>query len=238
MIRRESRPIQSAGGTVRVPLFSGARSVIRHSVFVILFSPLFVFGHACEFLVVRLETKPDRVVLEITADYGGNPLIPDETTAREAVKNILQVHLGGQVRRLEDLEPLKFEKRSQWDPDAPAAFSPAPDGQEHQLLTGIWSWPPHTDFISLGVPRKNLHDVLLWTRDEKLPGKDARWMLLIEGDKTPEIRLKPETPKAEPHWLVQVLQWGLWSAWLTWVVHLLNRHHRKGKADAETMTES
>lgn len=230
VIRRESRPVQSAGGTIWVPLFSWAYSVIRHSVFVILFSPLFVFGHACEFLVAKLEVKPDRVILEITADYGGNPLIPDEATARDAVKNIFEVYLGGQVRRLEDLEPLRFEFRTQWDPETPASFAPPPNGQDHQLLTGIWNWPPHTDFITLAVPKKNLHDALLWTKDEKLPGKDARWMLLIEGDKTPEIRVTPEQPELEPHGLARALQWGLLGSLLTWMIYLENRNHRKGKA--------
>ncbi len=157
-------------------------------------APLFVFGHGCEFLLAKLEVKPARVTLEITADYGANPLIEDEAAARQAVLNILEVHLGGQVRRLEDLDPLRFEQRAQWDLDAPTSMAAPPDGQPHQLLTGIWSWRPHTDKIVLAVPKKNLHDVLLWTQDEKLAGKEAKWMMLIEGDKTPEIVIWPRPP--------------------------------------------
>lgn len=186
-------------------------------------APLFVFGHACEFLVAKLEVKPDRVTLEITADYGGNPMIPDEATAQEAVRNILQVHLGGQVRRLEDLEPLKFEKRSQWDPEAPASFAPAPDGQGHLLLTGIWTWRPHTGRIALAVPDNNPHDVLLWTQDDKLPGKDAKWMLLIEGEKTPEIQVIPKKQVPEPHPVVTVLRWAFLGLMLGWMWKLNHR---------------
>lgn len=186
-------------------------------------APLFAFGHACEFLVARLEVKDGFVQLEITADYGGNPMITDEVAAREAVKSILQVHLGGQVRRLEDLEPLKFEKRSQWDPNAPAAFAPAPDGQEHQLMTGIWRWPSHADHISLAVPQGNLHDVLLWTKQEHLPWKEAKWMLLIEGEMTPEIRVRSEKQELKPHPVVIGLRWGFMGLLAAWMWRLQNR---------------
>lgn len=181
-------------------------------------APLFAFGHACEFLVARLETKPDLVTLEITADYGGNPLIVDEAAAREAVRSIFKVHSGGQVKGLEELSPLRMESRSQWDPATPASLAPPPDGQTHLLITGVWNWKPDADFMALAVPKKNLHDVLLWTRGEKLPGKDARWMLLIEGDKTPDIRVKPETlgPRFSS-WLwfwLPVPALGLAGAWM------------------------
>lgn len=200
-------------------------------------APLLAWGHACEFLVARLEVTPDRVNLEITADYGGNPLLPDETAAREAVKSILEVHLGGQVRRLEDLEPVKLEKRTQWDPETPASLAPPPDGQEHQLITGLWSWRPHTDFITLAVPKKNLHDVLLWTRDEKLPGKDARWMLLIEGDKTPEIRVRPQEPESPEHRVSSWFPWAIPVVMLLWKWGGAYRRWR-GKGRGVVLTES
>lgn len=179
-------------------------------------APLFVFGHACEFLVARLETKPDLVTLEITADYGGNPLIVDAAAAQEAVKNIFEVRSGGKVRKLEELAPLRLESRSQWDPATPASLAPPPDGQAHLLITGLWSWKPDTDSMALAVPEKNLHDVLLWTRDEKLPGKDARWMLLIEGDSTPDIRIKPAAlGSGLSFWLlVPGTVLGLAAAWM------------------------
>jgi hypothetical protein len=112
-------------------------------------APLFAFGHACEFLVARLEVNGDCLRLEITADYGGNPLIEDEAEARRAVRSILRVSSGEKVRALEDLAPLRMELRSDWDPEAPTAFAPAPDGQPHQLLTAMWSWQADADEVTL-----------------------------------------------------------------------------------------
>jgi hypothetical protein len=157
-------------------------------------APLFAFGHACEFLVARLELNGDALHLEITADYGGNPLIADEAAAREALQKILQVRSRGQGRTLEELAPLKFERRAEWDPLAPTAFAPAPDGQPHQLLTALWQWRADVGELSLAVPKGNLHDVLLWTRDEHLPGKQAQWMMLIEGENTPPIFIPRSSP--------------------------------------------
>lgn len=152
-------------------------------------APLFASGHACEFLVARLEVKGDALHLEITADYGGNPLIADEAAAREALRKILQVRSKGQGRALEELAPLIIEHRTDWDPHAPTAFAPTPDGQPHQLLTALWQWSADVDDLTLAVPEGSLHDVLLWTRDEHLPGKQAKWMMLIEGESTPPISI-------------------------------------------------
>ncbi|MBB5035927.1 hypothetical protein [Prosthecobacter dejongeii] len=152
-------------------------------------APLFAFGHACEFLVARLEVKNGTLQLEITADYGGNPLLADEAAAREALRKILQVRSKGQGRTLEELSPLKMERRTDWDPQAPTAFAPAPDGQPHQLLTALWQWRADVADLTLAVPEGSLHDVLLWTRDEHLPGKQAKWMMLIEGESTPQISI-------------------------------------------------
>ena len=152
-------------------------------------APLFAFGHACEFLVAKVEITRDLVILEITADYGGNPMIADEEAARVALKNILQIHAGGQTHALETLAPLNFEHRQQWDPATPANFSPPPDGQTHQLLTAVWRWKPKAREIAFGVPDGSPNDVLLWTTAGQLPGKDVQWMLLIEGESTPAIQL-------------------------------------------------
>lgn len=174
-------------------------------------APLFAFGHACEFLVARLEVKGDALQLEITADYGGNPLITDEAAASEAVRKILQVRSKGQGRTLEELAPLKIERRTDWDPQAPTTFSPAPDGQPHQLLTALWQWRADADELTLAVPEGSLHDVLLWTRDEHLPGKQAKWMMLIEGESTPQISI--QRPASWKWWLPMTFMLvgiGLW----------------------------
>jgi hypothetical protein len=175
-------------------------------------APLIAFSHACEFLVARLDMKAGSIHLEITADYGGNPLIEDEAAAREAVKRILQVHAGGQVWALEDLAPLNIQHRTQWDPQTPASFAPPQNGQDHQLLSAVWEWQPKVDELTLAVPKGHLHDVLLWTQDEHLPGKQAKWMLLIEGESTPVIHIPHTGPKGWIISLVAVVGLGLFLA--------------------------
>ena len=75
--------------------------VIRISSFVILNAPLCVFGHGAEFLSAKLTLLPDaEVLLEITADHGGNPLIVDESAAKDALLDPIR------LRRDDVLVPL------------------------------------------------------------------------------------------------------------------------------------
>jgi hypothetical protein len=150
-------------------------------------APLSVWGHACEFLVARMETGGGLLRLEITADHGGNPLLPDEEAAIQAVQEVVQIWSPSGPQKLAELAPLRIEKRTQWDLEAPASFSPPPDGTQHQLVTGLWEWRPDGREVVLSVQKGGIHDVLLWTLDHALPGRQARWMLLIEGEKTPPI---------------------------------------------------
>ncbi len=165
--------------------------------------------------MARLEMKAGTVELEITADYGGNPLLQDEDEARRAVKSVLQVRSGGQVASLQDLAPVSVENRSQWDPDAPTSFSPPPEGEAHQLVTAIWRWRPGTQEIVLGVPEGSLHDVLLWTRDDNLPGRQAKWMMLIEGESTPNLRVEHAAAAMATLTLTLTAGPGLGWVWIT-----------------------
>ena len=182
-------------------------------------APLFVSGHACEFLVARLEVKGGTLHLEITADYGGNPFITDEAEARKAVKGAIKLRTEDTLRALEDLAPMKLEKRSQWDVDAPTAFAPAPDGQPHQLVTGIWQWQADAkvDEVTLVLPEVTGHDVLLWTRDEKLADRQAKWMMLIGGESSPVIRLeRPRVPAWKFLLPAAVVMGLLMAGWVKW----------------------
>ncbi|HAL71651.1 MAG TPA: hypothetical protein DCP71_07745, partial [Verrucomicrobiales bacterium] len=158
-------------------------------------APLFAFGHACEFLVARLELNGDALHLEITADYGGNPLIADEAAAREALQKILQVRSRGQGRTLEELAPLKFERRAEWDPLAPTAFAPAPDGQPHQLLTALWQWRAGVGELSPPPPQGHPPPVLLWTRGWSPPGTPAPLGVFIRGGNPPPLFLPRSSPR-------------------------------------------
>lgn len=151
-------------------------------------------GHGCEFLVARLEVRPEGVELAITADFIGNPLLADATAAKAALRQSLQVRLDGRLQPLEKLAPLQFREDAGWDPEAPAAFAPPADAPAHPLLTAVWRWRPDRRQLAFGVPDGHLHDVLLWTRDPALPGRQTKWMLLIEGEDTPAIAWATPTP--------------------------------------------
>lgn len=154
-------------------------------------APSFVFGHACEFLSARLNLIHDKhqVELRITADYGGNPMLPDVTAAQKALEEVLHVELQGKSYRLTELAPLQIEKATQWDTSMPASISPPPNGQEHQLLIATWRWEASQPEIAFSVPRESVHDVLLW---QQLPGEqDAKSMLLIAGDRSKSLTVHP-----------------------------------------------
>lgn len=152
--------------------------------------PLLAQGHGCEFLFARLDVEPGgRLTLQMTADYGGNPMLPDEEAAKSALMDALRVRAAGEGRRLDELARLHFEKRGQWDPETPASFAPPEDGTPHRLLTATWSWHADVDALAFEVPRQNVHDVLLWTTHLRASEGDPKWMLLIGGESSPEIAL-------------------------------------------------
>ena len=165
-------------------------------------APLLAFGHACEFLAAGLQVTPaGEVELQITADYGGNPMIADEEAARAAVLSILRVEHGGRTSALGDVAPLRIERRSQWDPATPASFSPPPDGQEHQLITATWRWRPDAPEIRFKVPDGSHHDVLLWRREaDPQPGAETKWTLMIAGDQSPVIVMPQKNPGPAMLW--------------------------------------
>ncbi len=54
--------------------------------------PLFTFGHSSEFLLAKLcLTESGECLLEVTADYGDNPMIADENEARRALHGLFQI---------------------------------------------------------------------------------------------------------------------------------------------------
>ena len=165
-------------------------------------APLLAFGHACEFLTAKLDVREGTVHLEVTADYGGNPMIEDEASAREAVRTVLQVVANNRQSALEELAPLRFERRRQWDAATPASFSPPPDGQEHQLLTAVWQWRTGAADVAFAVPKGSPNDVLLWTTAKHLPGKQVQWMLLITGESSPSIAIPNVAPGKRWWWLL------------------------------------
>ncbi|MDP1586434.1 MAG: hypothetical protein Q8M07_01710 [Prosthecobacter sp.] len=162
--------------------------VIRISAFVIL-APAGAFGHGAEFLSAKLTLLPDaEVLLEVTADYGGNPLIADEAAAKEALIDPIKLRLGGALVPLAELSAARITQHNNWAEFAPASYLPSDtEAQPHNLITAAWRWRSSGPEIVFEMPKGKLHDVLLWTRDQTNSEAPPKWMLLLAGDKSKAI---------------------------------------------------
>ncbi len=146
-------------------------------------------GHGVEFLSARLTLLPQaEVLLEVTADYGSNPMLIDEAAACAALADPIRLRRNDVLVPLSDMATATVSPQHDWAEFAPASYLP-PDteGQTHQLLTAAWRWRSETPEITFEMPKGKLHDVLLWTRDETNPDAPARWMLLLGGDRSKAI---------------------------------------------------
>lgn len=153
-------------------------------------APLTAFGHGGEFLLARLSLLPNREVrLEITADYGENPMIESAEDAQALIPEILQLQSNGKTQELRELATGRFEKHDTLDPTAPIPALPGEIGKVHELLTGIWQWKTSSDTFNFRVPKGNPHNVLLWITDYQTPMEKPRWNMLIAGDTSPVIIL-------------------------------------------------
>jgi hypothetical protein len=135
------------------------------------------------------------VEVELTADYGGNPMFADEAEARTVLSKLLRVHAGSVNRELTALAPLRFEERKHFDPTAPIPFDPITGAEPHQLLCALWSWKCATGKVAFEMPKDAGQSMILWT-PATAPGKPPRWVFLLPGEVSPEIPI--------PHWVAPV----------------------------------
>jgi hypothetical protein len=173
-------------GMTNEPWLHAWRSfVIRILAFVIL-PPAGAFGHGAEFLSAKLTLLPDaEVMLEITADYGGNPLIADEEVAREALMDPIRLRRDETLVPLAQVAAARVLQHDNWAEFAPGSYLPSDtEAQPHTLITAMWRWRSETPEIVFEMPKGKLHDVLLWTRDETNPDAPPKWMLLLAGDQS------------------------------------------------------
>lgn len=171
--------------------------LIRFTILVLIggatLAPLSAFGHGGEFLLARLSVLPNREVrLEITADYGENPMISCAEEAQALIPDILQLQGKGKSQALRELAPGKFEKHAKLDPTAPLPVLPGEADKVHELITGTWQWKATGDSLRFEVPKGNPHNVLLWVTDGQTSMEKPRWNMLIAGDVSPVIAL-PQT---------------------------------------------
>lgn len=161
------------------------------------------WGHGNECLFARLAVGNDgEVVLELTADWNGNPLFIDESHARTVLSEALRVRQDGSLHRLDELGSLRFESRSQYSADTPMPPSPPTgDVAVHQLLTAVWRTHLPGASISFVTPQRTPHDVVLW----RVPpaGESPLRMLLICGEQSPAftVPMGKMAPSPQAYWL-------------------------------------
>ena len=149
--------------------------------------PLLASGHGSEMIQARLQfDDAGAAILEMTADYGDNPMLSSEEEARTALQDLLRVEVSGLQHRLTELAPLRIEERDHLDPTSPMPLPPEAANTKHRLLTAVWQWQPTGDLLRFTVPKGCMHDSLFWKQE---PGEKPQWCVLINGDFTPVIRV-------------------------------------------------
>jgi hypothetical protein len=166
-----------------------ARSIFILAAGGAILAPLCVFGHGAEFLSAKLTLLPEaEVLLEVTADYGGNPLIADEAVAKEALIDPVRLRRNESLVPLAELSAASITQHDNWAEFAPASFLPSDtEAQPHTLITAAWRWRSSEPEIVFEMPKGKMHDVLLWTRDQTNPDAPPKWMLLLAGDRSKAI---------------------------------------------------
>lgn len=160
----------------------------------LLMLPAVVWAHGSEFLGAKLQVLPSRELhLEITADYGDNPMLTDRTEAVTALKALLKAGFQGRSVALSELAPLQWEDRT--EPDRASPLPTDDSGKAHQLLTAVWRWTPPagTEEIRFQVADEVNHATVFWLEEEGVPRAKKKWSMLLSGDTTPVIRL-PAAP--------------------------------------------
>jgi hypothetical protein len=154
--------------------------------------PMQAVGHGAEFLLAKLSFDEEcRATLEMTADYGDNPMIAGQDEARAALADMLRVEVGGVWQRLSEVSPVSVELRSQLDLSSPMPYAADANNTPHELLVARWQWLPTSASVRFKVPKGGKHDVLFWRAKELGNAEPKQWNLLIAEDVTPSI----EVPK-------------------------------------------
>lgn len=164
--------------------------VIRHFAGALVLLPLFAFGHSSEFLDAKFFFDDSgKAHIEITADYGGNPMLSTKEEADAALRAAIAASIEGNEHPLNEFAPLTIAPRDKSDPDSPMPNGPEDPNTPHQLLTASWSWQPDAKTLNFMVPKQSNQTVIFWMKE---PGvKEPRWMMLMPGEHTPAIPVPP-----------------------------------------------
>ena len=163
-------------------------------------------AHGSEFLGAKLRVLPTRqLLLEMTADFGENPMVASRDEALEALNHNLTLELGGKPVPIHELAPLTFVDRSQ--PDTSSPLPTDQSGKPHELLAGIWAWTPPEDVqaVKFRVPDSVNHSTIFWLDEDGVAKEKKKWSMLVGGDSTPPIPLPPVQHSWLWAWIVVII---------------------------------
>lgn len=169
-----------------------ARSILILAAGGAVLAPLCALGHGSEFLSAKLTLLPDaEVLLEVTVDYGGNPMIADEPAALEALADPVRLRQHENLVPLAKLGTATVSRHTNWDPHAPTVYQTSDiEDEPHALVTSAWRWRSTEPEIVFEMPQGQLHSVLLWTHDAAHPEAEPKWMILQAGDRSRPIPIQ------------------------------------------------
>ena len=194
-------------------------------------------AHSTDFILVKVSPHAGRVDVELTADYGGNPMFKDKAEAQAVLTSVLRVRSGEghAASELSALAPLRFEDRHQFDPTAPIPLDPTSAAEPHQLLTAVWSWHGAGQKVSFEMPDDSNQSAILWTSGNSQSGpggssggvaKEARWVFLLPGEISPEIMVPPRSLVG---WLISCAGAGVVGVSATIGFGLASKRRRKSR---------
>ena len=169
--------------------------------------PASSFGHATEFILAKVTPHPGGLDVEVTADYGGNPMLTNEAEAREVLSHLLRVRTGNEDASLTSVATPRFEERTTFDPTTPIPLDAEGESHPHQLLWAGWSWKCRPGKIAFEVEKDAGQTVILWTPSET-PGGKTHWVFLMPGELSPQLVI-PRV--ARPKWEAACLGLGMFG---------------------------
>ncbi len=201
--------------------------------------PTSAWAHATDFILVKVSPHAGRVDVELTVDYGGNPMFTDKAEAQAVLTHVVRVRTGagGSTSELATLAPLRFEDRREFDPTAPIPLDSTTGAEAHQLLTAVWSWNCGAQKIAFEMPADSNQSVILWTPPLSQSGSGGdvrggspedkpRWVFLLPGEVSPEMVVPPRSATA---WLVSCASAGLLGISATIGFSLAARRRRSAR---------
>ena len=159
-------------------------------------APGLLSAHGSEYLGAKFyrDDQSGVVTVEVTADYGANPLLESAEAAEAAVSRLLQISLNGHWTPLEAVAKVELMRHHTPDETSPLPSDPQTD-QPHDLLTGRWAWLPPRDLLELvlRVQPDEVQPVIFWISKPGVARANQKWAMLQGGEETPRIEL-PHVP--------------------------------------------